>query len=177
MPIKMTALNGLKYTELDRNEPNYSSVTNHRLDIVGQTHAFIRLEKINKPIKLSFLVCKDDGNEALLSLDTLIDLSIVPRDFPCPMDRSIRDHKVGIVGEEEVWPAQKLREEEQIGREKQCKRKIKDTKLATLQERIGSLRSQLSFKQENEEDWKEEDECEAIRQAWLEDFKKILRKI
>ena len=100
MPIKMAALNGLKYTELDRNEPNYSSVTNHRLDIVGQTHAFIRLEKINKPIKLSFLVCNDDGNEALLSLDTLIDLSIVPRDFPCPKDRSIRDHKVGRIEEE-----------------------------------------------------------------------------
>ena len=82
MPIKMAALNGLEYTPLDDNEPNYSSVTNYRLEIVGQTTAFIRLEKVNKPIKLSFLVFGDDGDEVLLSLDTLIDLSIVPRNFP-----------------------------------------------------------------------------------------------
>merc|ERR1712082_479914 len=112
MPIKIAALNGLKYTELDKNEPNYSSVTNHRLEIVGQTHAFVRLEKVNRPVKLSFLVCKDDGNEALLSLDTLKDLSIVSSDFPCPMDRSIRDHKGRRVEEEVDWREQKLRGEE-----------------------------------------------------------------
>ena len=73
MPARMAALNGLQYTPLDDNEPNYSSVTNHRLEILGQTTAFIRLEKVNKPIKLSFLVCGDDGDEALLSLDTLVE--------------------------------------------------------------------------------------------------------
>ena len=41
-------------------------------------------------------------------------------------------------------------------KEKQRERKVKDNKLYTLQERIGSLRSQLSFKLENEEEWKEE---------------------
>ena len=86
MPVRMAALNGLEFTPLDENEPNYSSVTNHQLTILGQTTTFVRLEKINKPIKLSFLVCEDDGDEALLSLDTLVDLSIVPPDFPCPMD-------------------------------------------------------------------------------------------
>ena len=94
-------------------------------------------------------------NEALLSLDTLKDLSIVPSNFPCPMDESIRDHKVRrVVDEEEEddWPEQKLREEKQRGKEKQRERKVKDNKLYTLQECIGSLRSQLSFKQENEEE-------------------------
>merc|ERR1712030_3841 len=84
IPARMAALNGLEYTPLDDNEPNYSSVTNHRLNILGQTTCFIRLEKISKPIKISFLVCGDDGDEALLSLDTLVELSIVPPDFPCP---------------------------------------------------------------------------------------------
>merc|ERR1711888_529395 len=170
MPIKMAALNGLEYSALDKNEPNSSSVSNHRLEIVGQTHAFVRLEKVNRPVKLSFLVCKEDGNEAILSLDTLKDLGIVSCDFPCPMDSSIRDHKVRRVEEEVDWPGQKLRDEEQRGKEKQRERKVKDTKWSTLQERIWSLRTQLSFKQENEEEWKEEDECEAIRKAWLEDF-------
>ena len=67
MPIKMAALNGLEYSDLDPNEPNYRSVTNQKFEIVGQTHAFVRLEKVNRPVKLSFLVCKDDGSEVLLS--------------------------------------------------------------------------------------------------------------
>ena len=132
MPIKIAALNRLKYSELDPNEPNYRSVTNQKLEIVGQTHAFVRLEKVNRPVKLSFLVCKDDGEEALLSLDTLKALSIVSSDFPCPMDRSIRDHKVRRVEEEVNWPAQKLRDEEQREKEKQRERGVKDTKFCTL---------------------------------------------
>merc|ERR1712105_436575 len=90
MPIKMAALNGLKYSDVYPNEPQYRSVTNQKMEIVGQTHAFIKLEKVNRPVKLSFLVCLDDGNEALHSLDTLKDLSIVTSNFLCPMDETIR---------------------------------------------------------------------------------------
>ena len=46
----------------------------------------------------------------------------------------------------------------------------------TLQERIGSLRSHLSFKQENEEEWKEENECEEIRKAWLKDYPHVFKE-
>ena len=45
-------------------------------------------------MKLEFLVVGDDGEEALLSLDTLKDLSIVHREFPLPMDRSKREPKI-----------------------------------------------------------------------------------
>ena len=116
LPVKMAAMNGLKYSPLDPNEPQYRSVTNQKLEIVGQTYGFVKLEKVNRPVKLSFLVCLDDGNEALLSLDTLKDLSIVPSNFPCPMDETIRDHKVRRIVDEEdedEWPEQKLREEKQ----------------------------------------------------------------
>ena len=68
-------------------------MTNEKLEIVGQTSCFVKLEKVKTPVKLSFLVCMDDGNEALLCLDTLKDLSIVSQDFPCPMDDRKRDHK------------------------------------------------------------------------------------
>ena len=93
MPAKMAAMNGLKYSPLDPDEPQYRSVTNQKLEIVGQTYCFIKLEKVKTPVKLNFLVCLNDGNEALLSLDTLKDLSIVSRDFPCPQDDRIKDHK------------------------------------------------------------------------------------
>ena len=79
--------------------------------------------------------------------------------------------------EEEVnWPAQKLRDEEQREKEKQREREVKDTKFCTLQERIGSLRTQLNFKQENREEWKEENECKAIKDAWLKDFKNVFKE-
>merc|ERR1711888_392378 len=157
----MAALNGLQYTPLDDNEPNYSSVTNHLLEILGQTTAFVRLERINKPIKLSLLVCGDDGDEALLSLDTLVELSIVPPDFPCPMDSSIRDHKIRRLGEVE--------EIEEI-------EKVEKTKWATLKERVGSLRTQLSFPKENLKEDLEEEECEALKQSWMKDFSQVFKE-
>ena len=52
MPVKMAALNGLKYSPLDPNEPQYRSVTNQKLEIVGQTYGFVKLEKVNRPVKL-----------------------------------------------------------------------------------------------------------------------------
>ena len=56
------------------------------------------------------------------------------------------------------------------------KRKVQDHRLCTLQERVGSLQSQLSFKQVNEEEWKEEKECEEIRKAWLRDYPQVFKE-
>ena len=161
IPVRMAALNGLEYSPLDDNEPNYSSVTNHRLNILGQTTCFIRLEKISKPIKISFLVCGDDGDEALLSLDTLVELSIVPPDFPCPMNAAIRDHKISRINEVE--------EVEEVDKEEK-------TKWGTIKERVDSLRSQLSFPQENRKEDMEEEKCEALKQAWMKDFSQVFKE-
>ena len=84
MSAKMAASGGLKWRPLDEDEPTYKSVTNEELEIVGQTSAYVKLEKFRTPVKLNFLVCLDEGDEALLCLDTLKDLSIVPHNFPCP---------------------------------------------------------------------------------------------
>merc|ERR1712030_157309 len=83
---------------------------------------------------------------------TLTELSIVPHDFPCPMDSSIRDHKVRRVEE------------------------VEKTKWATLKERVGSLRTQLSFPQENLKEALEEEECEAMRQSWMKDFSQVFKE-
>merc|ERR1712030_119190 len=50
------------------------------------------------------------------------------------------------------------------------------TKWAALKERVGSLQTQLSFPQENLEEDKEEDECEALRQAWMKDFSQVFKE-
>ena len=93
MPAKMAAGGGLKWRELDPDEPAYKSVTNEELEIVGQTSAWVKLEKLKTPIRLNFLVCLDEGDQALLSLDTLKELSIVPWNFPAPIDRPFREPK------------------------------------------------------------------------------------
>ena len=113
MPAKMAAKGGLKWRPLDPDEPQYKSVTNERLEIIGQTSCYVKLKKVKRPVKLDFLVCLDEGDEALLCLDTLKDLSIVSQDFPCPMDDRKRDYRARRVvtddEEEEEWQEQKNR--------------------------------------------------------------------
>ena len=173
MPAKMAAMSGLRWSPLDPDEPQYRSVTNEKLEIVGQTSCFVKLEKVKTPVKLSFLVCLDDGSEALLSLDTLKDLSIVSKDFPCPMDDRIKDHKTRRIitdEEENEWPEQKQKEN---GNKKQSKREIQKY---TLQERVDSLRSQLNSKQVNKKEWEEERKCEEIKKAWLRDYPEVFKE-
>ena len=86
LPARFAAAGGLRWRELDKDESTYRSVTNEDLTIIGQTTAFIKLDVVKHPVKLDFLVCTDEGDEGLLSLDTLKELSIIPRDFPLLMD-------------------------------------------------------------------------------------------
>ena len=117
------------------------SATNHELTIVGQTTPFVKLELIKHPVKLNFLVCSDDGDEGLLSLDTLKELSIVSKDFPLPMDRGMRESRMNRVKERE--------------REESESESIERQKLVEIKERIGSLRTKLSFQDLKEEDLEE----------------------
>ena len=91
LPARFAAAGGLRWRELDKDESTFVSVTNEELTIIGQTTAFIKLDEVKHLGKLDFLVCTDDGDEGLLSLDTLKELSIIPKDFPLPMVRSMRE--------------------------------------------------------------------------------------
>ena len=68
---RFAAVAGLRWRKVDSDESSFKSVTNHELTIVGQTTLFVKLEIIKHPVKLDFLVCSDDRDEGLLSLDTL----------------------------------------------------------------------------------------------------------
>ena len=81
------------------------------MTIVRQTSAYIKLEEVKTPVRIDFLVCTDEGDEALLSLDTLKELTIVPWDFPKPMDKNKREPKVRRVKEkEEEWEEEEKEE-------------------------------------------------------------------
>ena len=43
MPAKMAARGGLKRRALDPDEPQYKSVTNEQLEIIGQTSCYVKL--------------------------------------------------------------------------------------------------------------------------------------
>ena len=75
------------------------SVTNEELTIIRSTTACIKLDVVKHPVKLDFLVCTDDGDEGLLSLDTLKELSVIPKDFSLPMDKSMREPRVRRIRE------------------------------------------------------------------------------
>ena len=141
LPARFADVSGLKWRDVDSDESTFMSATNHELTIVGQTTAFVKLETIKHPVKLDFLVCSDDGDEGLLSLDTLKKLSIVPKDFPLPMDRGMRETKMSRVKE---------RERDELESES-----VERLKLIEIEERIGSLRTKLSFKKLEEEDYEE----------------------
>merc|ERR1711891_59402 len=67
-------------------------------------------------------VCVDEGDEALLCLDTLKELSIVPWNFPTPMDKHKREPKARRVRdyeEEEEWLIQEETDSEEAEGKKQ----------------------------------------------------------
>ena len=134
---------------MDKDESTFMSATNHELTIVGQTTTFVKLDSIKHPVKIQFLVCSDDGDEGLLSFDTLKELSIVPRDFPLPMDRAMRETKLNRVKEAEM-------DELEVDHPE-------NLKLVDIEERIGLLRSKLNFKKVEEEDFEEGKKCEDLK--------------
>ena len=95
------------------------------------------MDLVKHPVMLEFLVCTDDGDEGLLSLDTLKELTIVPKDFPLPIDRKMREPRV-----------RRIRVHEEEAEEE----KVEKVEHFTLQERVGSMRSKLGMNQLTEED-------------------------
>ena len=125
------------------------------------------------------MVCLDEGDEALLSLDTLKELTIVPWNFPTPMDKHKREPKARRVRdyeEEEEWLTQEETEDEEEEGMKQKERKVEERELFTLQERVGSLRSHLEMKEMSEEEWEDEKRCSDLKKAWLRDFPEVFKE-
>ena len=78
-PIKKNTMNG---TELDLDKPKYSGVTGTDRDIIDQAVIKVSFTTLKNPKQLKVLVCKQQADELLVDLDSLIEWSIVPADFP-----------------------------------------------------------------------------------------------
>ena len=60
--------NGIKWNELDPGEPNY---------IIGQTTITVKFSTIKRAQTVSALVCREEGEESLIDLDTLKNMGII----------------------------------------------------------------------------------------------------
>ena len=158
LPERFASICGLKCQKSDLDEAAYTSATNRELEVVGQTVSFVKLDIIKHPVKLEFLVVADDVDEALLSLDTLKELSIVHKEFPLLMDRSKREPKIRRVRDPNCEEVESVSDA---------------NKLVELKVRIGSLRTQLTFRKVEEEDFEEADRCVKLRRKLLEDYSDI----
>ena len=161
LPVRFASVGGLSWRELDKEESTFLSVTNKELTIIGQTTAFVKLDVVKHSVKMDFLLCTDDGDEGLLSLDKLKESSIIPKDFPLPIDRGMRETKVRRIRETE----------EEVEMESSEKLKQFDIK-----EKVGSMRTTLKINQMEEDDWEEERKCEELKKKWLKDFSDIFKE-
>ena len=71
---------------MEKDEPGCQGVTGDELSIIGQCTFFIKFDTLKKAKKVKSLVCLDEGSEILIDLQSLIDWTILPPNFPCPLD-------------------------------------------------------------------------------------------
>ena len=93
LPINIAKRNGVVWTAVDSDEPGYVGVTGVELDIIGQANICTIFDNIKGCHNLQVLVARQEAEEILLDLDTLINLSIVPQDFPLPQNPNMRSQK------------------------------------------------------------------------------------
>ena len=79
--VPVAKKNGIKWYELDADEPNYSGITRNQLSILGQTTITIIFTTIRKAQAISALVCREEGEESLIDLDTLKEMVVQSPDF------------------------------------------------------------------------------------------------
>ena len=89
LPVNIAMRNGVVWTPTDPDEP----VTGVELDIIGQANICTMYDNIRGGHNLQVLVARQEAEEILIDLDTLIDLSIIPQDFPLPHDPNMRSEK------------------------------------------------------------------------------------
>ena len=76
--VNIAKKNGIKWWELDADELNYSGITGNQLSILGQTTITIKVTTIRKAQSIPVLICIEEGEESLIDLDTLKDMTIFP---------------------------------------------------------------------------------------------------
>ena len=142
-------------------------MTGVEVDVMGQANVWAVFDNIKGGHNIQVLITRQEAEEILIDLDTLIDLSLVPPDFPLPQDPELRSDNCKRVEENKKKATEYVEElEKRLKEEKsrnvqqnpspyQVKEFALDSevgpKLVTIQEMQGSIRSALKFHKVNEE--------------------------
>ena len=178
------------WTPVDADEPAYVGVTGVELDILGQANVWTVFDNIKGGHKLQVLIARQKVEEILIYLDTLIDLSIIPPDFPLPQNPEMRSDSCRKVQENTHKIKEFIEELEKKVKKDSC-RKVQENpyqikeftldsevgpKLVSIQERQGSVRSALQFHRVNEETIDEDQDVEKLRKKLLRKYAAVFRK-
>ena len=94
IPKHVAEKNKVSWDPVDPDEPSYEGVSGSGLTILGQTSFFVNFQTLREAKLVSALVIEEYGSEILVDLDSLIQWSIVPPDFPLPQSDIEKSHKV-----------------------------------------------------------------------------------
>ena len=98
------------------------------------------------------LVVKNAGSEILIDLDLLVEWTILPRDFPLPMDPEEREDKVRKVT---VTDAKK-------------------SPAVEIKEKVGSKRSQMKFNEMDDHEFDTSKQMDALKTKLLKEYADVL---
>merc|ERR1711875_40766 len=90
-----------------------------QVDVIGQASVWNTFDNVKGGHNMQMLVTSQQAEEILVDLDTLIELSIVPADFPLPQDPELRSEKCRRVEENKQKAAEYLEQLEKKGKEDQ----------------------------------------------------------
>ena len=86
VPKLIAVRNKVKIFEVDQDEPGVISASGHDMTIIGQAVFWIKFDIMRNPKRMRVLICEEEGDEILIDVQSLVDWSILPPNFPEPMD-------------------------------------------------------------------------------------------
>ena len=86
IPMNIAKRHNLTIKPTDPDEPGCESASGHDMEIIGQMEFFTKFDSLKRIKKIRGLVTNDEGQEILLDEHTLREWSIIPPNFPEPMD-------------------------------------------------------------------------------------------
>ena len=102
IPVNIARRNGIVWTQVDADEPSCAGVTGVEVDVMGKANVWAVFDNIKGGHNLQVLITRQEADGILIDLDTLIDLSIVPPDFPLPQDPELKSDNCRRVEENKV---------------------------------------------------------------------------
>ena len=149
IPIEIAEEHGLEIRDTDPDEPGCIGATGHDLEIVGQTEMYVKMETMKKVKRVHPLIARQAHDKILLDLNTLIEWSILPKNFPQPMNEKDRETK-----------------------KKVKKVSVVDTKmkLIDVKEKKESQRTRIVFNEQDEGNFDNNQKMGQLRDTFLKEF-------